>query len=91
MSSFLSQPAFEFVPLATLRFRTVEEGGWSGPLRSDLRVSSGTSTIPTTSRTRTCGVYFVGREAVNAGEEVPVLLAFLRPENQRTKCREGTC
>ncbi|HEY0479429.1 MAG TPA: hypothetical protein VGD37_18045 [Kofleriaceae bacterium] len=85
-----SKPAFAFVALSALRFRTTEEGGGPGAYQSDyrcqLRYASASKEVPDAE----VRVYFVGREKVNAGDSAPALLAFLDWERQREICHEGS-
>jgi translation elongation factor EF-Tu-like GTPase len=85
-----SKPAFAFIALSTLRFRATEEGGGPDPYQSDyhcqLRYASDPKEVPDAE----VRVYFVGCEKVNAGDDVPALLAFLDWERQREMCQEGS-
>jgi translation elongation factor EF-Tu-like GTPase len=85
-----STPAFSFVALGTVRFPSVSEGGGSGPFRSDYRCQFHYVDDDRPPRDVEVRVYFVGREEVSAGDEVPVMLAFLDWEEQRERCRTGT-
>ncbi len=86
----LSKPAFAFVALSFLRFRSGEEGGGAGPYQSDYRCQLKYTNDPQNVVDAEVRVYFVGREKVNAGDDVPALVTFLDWEQQREKCREGS-
>jgi hypothetical protein len=83
-----SKPTFSFFALGGLRFRTRHEGGGAGPFRSDyrcqLRYADDLQQDGVEAR-----VYFVGRETAAAGDELPIVVAFLDWENQRGQCRVG--
>ncbi len=85
-----SKPAFAFVALSMLHFRTIEAGGGPGPYQSDYRCQLRYMDDPHEVADVEVRMYFVGREKVNAGEAVPALLAFLDWERQRGRCREGS-
>lgn len=85
-----SKPAFAFVALSALRFRAVEDGGGPGPYQSDYRCQLRCATDPKEVPDAEVRVYFVGREQVSAGDDVPALLAFLDWERQRERCHEGS-
>jgi translation elongation factor EF-Tu-like GTPase len=85
-----SKPAFAFVALCNVRFRSSEEGGRSGPFRSDYRCQV-RYVDEKAEHLDEARVYFVGQEQVHAAaEEVAVVLAFLDWERQRDRCRVGT-
>ena len=83
-----SKPAFSFFALGGLRFRTRDEGGAAGPFRSDYRCQLRYVDDPQ-QEGADARVYFVGRETAAAGDELPILVAFLNWEIQREQCRVG--
>jgi hypothetical protein len=85
-----SKPAFALVALSALRFRIAEDGGTSGPYHSDYRCQLRYPSNPQDVPDAEVRVYFVGREKVDAGDEVPALLVFLDWERQRERCQEGS-
>jgi hypothetical protein len=85
-----SKPAFALVALSALRFRIAEDGGAPGPYHSDYRCQLRYPSDPQDVPDAEVRVYFVGREKVDVGDEVPALLAFLDWERQRERCHEGS-
>src|SRR5690349_6613863 len=85
-----SKPAFEFVPLSSVRFRSPEEGGHSGPFRSDYRCQLHYTDENLEEIDAEVRIYFVGQSEVNAGDESAVVLAFLDWNQHKKRCRVGT-
>jgi len=83
-----SKPAFSFIALGGLRFRSRDEGAAGGPFRSDYRCQL-RYVDDAQQEGAEARVYFVGQETVSAGEGLPIVVAFLDWEGARARCRLG--
>ena len=86
------KPAFAFVPLCALRFVRPEREEVRDRNQSDYRCQLQLHYTDDHEDVADVEVrvYFVGREKVNAGEDVSALRGFLDSDRQRERCREGS-
>lgn len=80
-----TSPAFDFLAICSVRLRERDDGS-PRRIRSDYRCQLRHSDAADDVETR---VYLVGQDHAVSGEEVPVILAFLRSDAQRDRCRIG--
>jgi hypothetical protein len=84
MQPDFSQPAFGFVALATLAFKTA--AGGTRQFRSDYRCQLRYAADDAASDVR---VYLVGSESTGVDTPVPAVVAFLDIEQHRNRCKPG--
>ncbi len=83
-----SKPAFSFVALCGAHFLSRNDGGHAGPFRSDYRCQFRYAESDE-HRDVDVRVYLVGKESVNDGDDVAIIIAFLDWERARHQVELG--
>jgi hypothetical protein len=81
----LSLPSFSFAALCTIELLPTPINGDAGRIFSGYGSPLRYSDNPL-GQFQDVRLYFIGRESVGVGEEIPALMCFLIPEDHRGKC-----